>query len=103
MSIEKDTESRWIQLNDYELSSNAKRDARPERDLDSYPWTVEDHENIRRMVQEMTGRLDRVEQRQSVLYRITHATLSSVNGLRYTLILVAIFAFLASLWQKWFS
>ena len=100
MGVEKDQESYWLKLNDNEQTANTNSRSRPGRDWESRPWTVEDHEDIRCMIQDMYGRLDRMEQRQQVLFRITHATLLSLNGLRYTLVFAAIAALLIAVFHK---
>ncbi|WP_139350602.1 hypothetical protein [Rhodanobacter sp. B04] len=98
-SVEKETEASWFKLNDYEQTSRARFEELPERDLGDRPWTDEDHENVRRMVQQMTGRLARIEERLDVIYRITHNTLKEIKQLAFVAFAVAIAIFLASLWH----
>jgi len=103
VNTEDELRASWIQLNDFELTANARRDARPERDLEESPWTEEDHENVRRMVQEMTGRLERIEMRQSVLFEANQAALSAINRFKSMLLTAAVAWIVVSTLQKWLS
>lgn len=51
ISIEKETEAHWIQLNWYQQRADANFDSRPIRDSEHEPWTDEDNEATRLMVQ----------------------------------------------------
>ncbi|WP_166213099.1 hypothetical protein [Cognatiluteimonas telluris] len=83
MALDDDLEKDWVNLNDLEMSARAKEDERPWRDVDENPWTDEDRAATHRIVQEMSGRLARIEQRQSVLFRTSHSLLRKVNNFLY--------------------
>jgi hypothetical protein len=66
----------WNQLNDLERQAQAKDDERPLRDVEARPWTDEDRAAVHRIVQEMSSRLARIEQRQAIIFRAVHSTMS---------------------------
>ena len=100
MSIEKKAEETWLRLNEYENASTARANERADRDLPDGPWTEEDSEkSMRRMVQEMTGRLARVEERLNVIYYIGHGTLKAFNQLTFVAIAAAVALLVASVWR----
>jgi len=58
-SIEKRLEAQWLEINEHERSARARFDEMSDRDFNSRPWTDEDHESIRIMIQWMTSQLAR--------------------------------------------
>nr|AAK28559.1 hypothetical protein [uncultured bacterium] len=66
----------WNYLNELERQSQAKEDERSWRDVEECPWTDEDRAAAHRIIQEMSGRLARIEQRQAVIFRALHSGLS---------------------------
>ena len=67
---EKEAEKQWTLLNNYQ--DDAKYIGRKEykRDFERNPWTAEDHQNLERMVQDITSHLARIEERQHVIYQM---------------------------------
>ena len=86
MGIEESTREQWIQLNQYEQQAEGKVAARQERDFGRHPWTQEDDSSVQVMVSMMTGRLARIEQRQSVLYQMLRSILSTINAAAFAVL-----------------
>jgi hypothetical protein len=103
MNIEDELERDWIKLNEYELSWRAKRDSLEMRDFDQSPWTLEDQNNLSQIVSFMSGAIERIEMRQAVLYRITHANLSTLRGLWRSLLIGALVALAFGVYTKIFG
>ena len=49
--MKEEAEKQWRKLDEYQSNATVKFDERPERDFQRYPWTVGNHENVARMVQ----------------------------------------------------
>ena len=97
ISIKKDTEAHWIQLNEYQQRADANFDSRPIRDLERQPWTDEDNEATRLMVQHMNEHLVRIEARLAVIYRITHSALKTIRAALIVLPIAAVAYFIAKI------
>lgn len=96
---EEEAEKQWRKLNEYENNATDRNNERQERDFQRHPWTVEDHENVARMVQGMTGQLARIERRLGVLYEMNQSVLGAVNTVWRVLAAVVIIEVI----QKLFS
>jgi len=79
MITQEQAEASWIRLNEYEQMANAKFENTQERDFEKWPWRHEENDATQVMVQQMTARLARIEERQAVLYRMLHAVLGKVT------------------------
>ena len=90
MSTIKETETQWRVLNEYQSDADSRVSQKPDRDLERNPWSSEDDENVRRMVQEMTGRLARIEERVAVIYRISHAVLGTTKFVAGVVVVIAV-------------
>jgi hypothetical protein len=86
-----DLQKAWSGLNDLEFSARAKDDERPLRDVEARPWTDEDRAATHHIVQEMSGRLARIELRQSVLFHASHSLVQKFNNLLYAVAGVLLF------------
>ncbi len=96
---ETEAEKQWTKLNEYQRVAADEINERPERDFQRHPWTDENHENVARMVQGMTGQLARIEERLSVLYQMNRPALSAVNTVWIALAVVITFEILKNLFS----
>lgn len=100
MGIEEDFERDWIRLNEHEMAWRAKRDSMDFRDFERSPWTVEDQNAVLEIVSFMSGAIERIEKRQAVLYRITHANLSATRKFWHSVIAAALMGFAFGIYKK---
>jgi len=87
---EEEADKQWRKLNEFQSNATARINERPERDFQRHPWTVEDHENVARLVQGMTAQLARIEERLDVLYQMNRPVLGAVNTVWIVLAAVVI-------------